>query len=288
MTRYLLIGSRGQLGSDLSKAFHGRGELVTWDHNEMDICETAKVRQGLEAVKPSVVINTAAFHKTDVCEQEYRRAFEVNGYAVGELARVCQAIGAKIVHFSTDYVFSGNSKRPLLETDATDPINAYGCSKRVGESLIEAWTSRYLIFRVSGLYGIAGSSGKGGNFVELMLKLARERKPIRVVDDQILTPTATSEVAATVWKLIDIDADGTYHCTNNGQCSWYEFAQEIFRLAKVDANLSPQTTQESGAKAKRPCFSVLQNKHLQEIGLDAMSDWRDALAQYMWRREFMQ
>jgi len=165
--------------------------------------------------------------------------------------------------------------------DPVDPVNIYGASKAAGEMIIRYIWPKHFIVRVSGLYGEAGFSGKGGNFVELMLRLAREGKAIKVVNDQTLTPTSTVAAARQIAALIDTDAYGTYHATCQGECTWYEFAAEIFRIACVKADLSPQTTAQSGAKATRPRYSVLMNDGLGTLGIDAMPTWQAVLTQYL-------
>jgi dTDP-4-dehydrorhamnose reductase len=281
MSRYLIIGAWGQLGTDLHKTFDHAGELIALSHQEIDVCDYTGCQRQLDRLRPDFVINLAAYHRVDECEDQYEKAFAVNAHAVGHLAKVCQDIGAVLVHFSTDYVFNGSRKIPWKETDPTDPLNAYGASKRAGESLLKMWCQRYFIFRVTGLYGVAGSSGKGGNFVQTMLRMARENRKIRVVDDQILTPTYTMDLARKVWEVIRTGQYGIYHCTNAGECSWYEFADQIFKQSRINANLSAQSTAESGAKARRPPYSVLAHENLAKLGLDDMPPWQDALARYL-------
>jgi dTDP-4-dehydrorhamnose reductase len=241
----------------------------------------ASVRQALGVFKPHVVINTAASHKVDMCEDEPDKSLAVNGVGPRNLALACRELDSTLVHLSTDYVFSGKKGLPYTESDPVDPVNVYGVSKVAGEMLARYLWSKHFIVRSCGLYGIAGSSGKGGNFVELMLRLAREGKDIRVVNDQTLTPTSTVALARQIVALIKTDTFGTYHATCQGQCSWYDFAAEIFRQASLFPNLAPQTTSQSGAKATRPTFSVLDNAALRSIRLDLMPTWQAALGDYL-------
>jgi dTDP-4-dehydrorhamnose reductase len=187
---------------------------------------------------------------------------------------------------STDYVFGGNKIRstPYAETDTPAPINVYGISKLAGELFVRYILDHYYILRVCGLYGVAGSAGKGGNFVELMLRLAKEGKAIKVVDDQRLTPTYTVNVAHQIAALIETKQYGLYHATNQGHCTWYEFAAEIFRQCGLSPDLSKAKTGDFGEKATRPAYSVLENKALQAIGLDRMRSWQEALAAYLAER----
>jgi dTDP-4-dehydrorhamnose reductase len=227
------------------------------------------------------VINTSAFHLVDAAEHDPERAFRVNAVGPRNLAMACRETGALLVHFSTDYVFSGRATRPYVEDDAADAVNVYGVSKAAGEMLLRHTWPRHLVVRTSGLYGVAGSSGKGGNFVETMLRLAAAARPIRVVSDQVLTPTPTAALALQVVRLVEAGAHGTYHATCQGACSWYEFAAEIFRQAGVEPVLEAQTTAESGAVALRPAYSVLRNGRLQDLGLDVMPPWPEGLSAYL-------
>jgi len=278
--RILLIGANGQLGSDLLK-LSGAHEVVARTHQELDIADVGKVQEEVRRVQPDVIINTAAFHKVDVCETEIGRAFEVNACGVRNLALAAREVAATLVHFSTDYVFEGNSSQPYTEEDIPNPINAYGVSKLAGEKLVRYLWSKSFVIRTCGLYGHAGSSGKGGNFVEMMLSKALRGESIRVVSDQRLTPTSTRELARKVIDLISTNHYGLYHVTSNGECSWYEFARAIFELKSITANLSPTTSREFNAAAGRPAYSVLQNRRLQHLGMDDLRDWRQALEEYL-------
>jgi len=231
-----------------------------------------------------VIINTAAFHKVDVCETEIMSSFEVNAYGVRNLALVAREAKAVLVHFSTDYVFDGTARVPYRESDFPNPINAYGISKLAGENFLKYLWEEFYIIRTCGLYGHAGSSGKGGNFVEMMLKKALNNERIQVVSDQRLTPTSTRELARKVSELVETRNYGVYHVTCQGECSWYEFAQEIFALRGVKANLTPTTSKEFRSAARRPSYSVLENAKLKELGMDDLKDWRVALQEYLENR----
>ena len=280
--RIALIGSNGQLAQDLAPALEENGHAVTGlTHAQIEVAELDSVRTALAPARPELVINTSAYHKVDEVEENPNKAFAVNAVGPRNLALVCRDLSAVLVHMSTDYVFSGRKGRPYVEDDPVDPVNIYGVSKVAGEMILRYLWPRHFIVRVSGLYGKAGSSGKGSNFVELMLRLAREGKPIKVVNDQTLTPTPTRAVARQIAALIGTDAYGTYHATCQSECTWYEFAAEIFRAAGVAADLSPQTTAQSGARASRPCNSVLDNEELRKRGIDVMPDWRRAVHEYI-------
>jgi dTDP-4-dehydrorhamnose reductase len=297
----LLIGANGQLGSDIVAAW-GAGttdnrqqtterqpgseqhELVALTHAEIEVTDPASVRAALDEHRPDLVINTSAFHNVDVCETEPERAFLVNAIAPMYVADACAEHGAVVMQISTDYVFSGKAGRAYTERDLPDAINVYGNAKAAGEQLIRTRHARHYIVRTSGLYGVAGSSGKGGNFVERMLQLARDGQEIRVVADQTLSPTFTADLAGKLFELVATGRYGTYHITNSGSTSWYDFARVIFECCDVDAKLSPTTTASFGAKAVRPEYSVLANEALAAAGIALLRPWREALGEYLVRK----
>jgi len=281
----VVIGATGQLGSDLVRTFDQPGELVALSTRDVDILDPARTRSILEALQPTCVINTAAYNLVDRAEDDGRSAFALNAEAVGTLAAVCQAAGARLVHFSTDYVFDGVKRTPYLETDSPQPVSVYGESKLAGERLALERCERSVIFRVCGLFGLAGSLGKGkGNFVETMLRLAREGRPLRVVSDQVLCPSYTLDLARKVWKVLPKVAHPIYHLTNAGQVSWYEFARRALELAGLTADLTPVTAAEYGARARRPAYSVLAHAHLAALGEDDLRPWDAALPAYVAER----
>ncbi len=236
--RVVVIGANGQLGTDLVKVLDDR-ELIPLSHSDLDICDFVYTRTRLSQIRPTVVINTAAFTRVDDCEDEVSKAFWVNAYAVRNLAQVCADLNCVLIHISTDYVFGGEKHTPYTEDDAPNPLNVYGVSKLAGEYFVRNICPKHFIIRTSGLYGVAGSSGKGGNFVETMIRLAQEGKPIRVVTDQVLTPTYTKDLSQKIKELSQTGAYGVYHITNSGQCSWYEFAAKIFELLDIEARFRP-------------------------------------------------
>jgi len=283
--KVVVIGSNGQLGHDLlAEADPALWDVTALTRADFDVCDSAAASAKLEALRPDLVIDLAAFHKTDLCEDQPGPTFAVNATAAHALAGEAARLGAGFVYVSTDYVFSGLEPTPRVETDLCAPQGIYGLSKFAGERLVAGANSNATIFRVSGLYGVAGASGKGGNFVETMLRLARDGKPLRVVNDQVLTPTFTVDLAQMIWRVLAVGQPGTYHCTSSGECSWYDFAAEIFRQAGLSVALSPQSTVESGAKAPRPAYSVLDNKALRALGLSDMRPWQSALADYLSRK----
>ncbi len=281
-----LIGTSGQLGTDIFKYFDKKGvEVYGLNHKDIEVGDPESVNRAMTGIDPDLIINTSAFHNVDLCEDEVMQAFKVNVLGVKNLVEACLKMDIGLMHFSTDYVFKGDKKEPYIETDCPDPINIYGISKLAGEAFINYKLEKYYIIRVSGLYGHAGSSGKGGNFIELMIRLAKEGKDIKVVDDQILTPTSTEDLSAKLYELIQSGNYGIYHMTNSGYCSWYEFTGEIFSLTGLSPNFKPVNSSVFGAKAKRPVFSAMDNYNLRKTGLEDMRNWKPALKDYIDNRD---
>jgi dTDP-4-dehydrorhamnose reductase len=279
-----LVGAAGQLGTDLAGAWgreHPADRVVALNHADLDVEDLDSVRKALLPIGAQLVVNTTAYNLVDAAEDDPMTAFRVNAIGPRNLAVAARELEAVLVHVSTDYVFSGSRRRPYVETDAVEPLGVYGASKAAGEMLVRAAWPRHLIVRTCGLYGVAGSRGKGGNFVDTMLRLGGSGAVIRVVEDQVLTPTHTADLAVQIARLAASGAKGTYHATCQGECSWYEFAAEIFRQAGLKPLLERQTTAEAGRPARRPPYSVLDNQGLRQLGVDAMPDWRQSLASYL-------
>jgi dTDP-4-dehydrorhamnose reductase len=249
-------------------------------HENLEIVNLDSVSSVLGAIKPSLVINTAAFHKVDDCEKNPGRAFEVNALGAANLAKAAETQGFNLVHVSTDYVFDGLKGSPYLETDAPHPLNTYAVTKVAGEHLVAANTARHYIVRSSGLYGHNRCRAKGRNFIDTMLAFAKEKPEIRVVEDEILTPTYTYHLAVQIRELAASGAYGLYHATNQGKCSWYEFAQAVFGFAGLTPNLLPTTVKNFASPIKRPSYSVLENASLQQLGIDHLPTWRESLKHY--------
>ena len=282
--KVVIIGANGQLGSDLLLALRDL-EVIPVTRPAIDVTDLASVQTVLSQHRPDVVINTAAFHRVDDIEDDPWPAFRVNALGAYHMALACREIGAALVHFSTDYVFDGRKTSPYVETDAPNPINAYGVSKLAGEHLVRYVLPHHYIIRTAGLFGVMGSSGKGGNFVETMIRLGREREVVRVVDDQVMCPTYTMDLATTVGQLIRTGRYGLYHITNTGACTWYTFARAIFEATGASARLEPTTTEAFGARADRPRYSVLAHTALLAAGLPDLRPWPEALAAYLEERQ---
>src|SRR5579871_4178013 len=248
--RYAVLGAAGQLGRDLCPRLPG--EVIPLSRSgtpAVDLARPESLRSLFEDVRPDVVINCAAYNFVDRAESEPQEAFAVNAWGVRELARLCRERDCLLVHFSTDYVFGLDPTRrqPWTEKDAPGPISVYGLSKLAGEYLVRSICPRHMVIRTCGLYGVWGSGGKGGNFVETMLRLAGQGKPLRVVDDQTCTPSYTVDVAESTLALLTAGRRGLCHVTNTGACSWHEFARATFELTGTSANLTSITSAEYGA-----------------------------------------
>jgi len=278
--RVAILGAGGQLGTDLQRV------LADWDvtpfrHADLDICNYGSARAALTEAGPDVVINAAAFVRVDDAETQVEDAFRVNAFAVRNLAQVCRDLDCTMVHVSTDYVFDGAKDSPYTEDDYPNPLNVYGASKLAGEYFVRNLCPRHFIVRSSGLYGFSGERRLGRNFVDSMLRMADDGKPIRVVNDQVLTPTYTKDLAAKIKQLLQTRGYGLYHVTNSGHCSWYEFAERAFSLSGLLPDFAPTTTEAYRSPARRPSYSVLSVTNVSRTtGID-MRPWSEALADYL-------
>lgn len=279
--RVLVTGGGGQLSSELEQALAGAAEVRAPARTELDVTDDDAVAAVFAELRPTVVFNCAAFHNVDVCEREEDRAFEVNARAVKRLAQRCGESGARLVSMSTNYVFDGTADVPYSEDDHPNPRNVYGISKLAGEHAALAYAPEALVVRTAGLYGLFGSVSKGGNFVTRMLARAREQGVLRVVDDQHLSPTFTSDLAAALIEAVERGVTGVVHLTNGGACSWHEFTEAIMDLAGVDVPVERITTSRGPGEIDRPLNGVLAPAASERVGLTPLRDWRDALEDYM-------
>jgi dTDP-4-dehydrorhamnose reductase len=274
-----VVGSNGQLGQDLMRLF---GEDATgFAHHDLDVTDEASVASAIGSLKPDWVLNTAAFHRVDDCEVNPTLTFAVNALGALNVARAAADVGSGVVFYSTDYVFGGQDRRhPYEEGDSPHPLSVYGTSKVAGEQLVMQANARHLVVRSAGLYGTA-TSRKGWTFPELMLNKARTEGVIRVVTDQVLSPTFTADLARKTKELIEHDAVGLFHLTNAGECSWFEFAQGALDLAGVEAKIEPIDTAQLQQRARRPSYSALATSRLEEAGLSPLRPWQEALSDYL-------
>lgn len=282
--RIAVLGSAGQLGRDLCPRLPG--EVIPLTRLHIDLAQPAGVSATLSALNLTALVNCAAYNFVDDAEAQPEAAFATNCWGVRALAAACRQLKIKLIHFSTDYVFGlENRSQPLTEDDPPGPVSIYGLSKLAGEYLVRSAAPQSLVIRTCGLYGVWGSGGKGGNFVETMLRLASSGKPLRIVSDQQCAPSYTVDVAAATAALIREDASGLYHVTNSQSCTWFEFASEIFRQAGLSPSLSPITSAEFGRPAKRPPYSVLSLQKLASTIIQTPRPWQAALAAYLVERQ---
>jgi dTDP-4-dehydrorhamnose reductase len=288
--KVLLLGANGQLGSDVHRLLSSKSELeiIPVYRKQLNVEQLQDIIPFLKQfAHVHVVINCIAFTNTDRCEDETLKATLINDLAVGYLAKFCQEKGILLFHMSTDYVFDGKKQQPYTEEDQPQPLNMYGLSKLAGEQAIQAYHGRYFIFRVSSLFGRSGASGKKGNFIETMLKLHDQSQPLSVIDDQYMSPTHTLDVANAIDRFIRSNEDqyGIYHCSGEGYCSWYEFAQQTFQLLNIDVSITPVSYKDYQTKAKRPQYSVLNNAKL-KYKYD-LPHWEDALKYYLQLKNYI-
>jgi dTDP-4-dehydrorhamnose reductase len=282
--RILVFGGWGQLGTDLAAAGAARGhELIRPTRAEADVTDAGAVEATVAAGRPDAVVDAAAFHKVELCEQEPERSFAVNAAGALHAARAARSVGARSVFVSTDYVFDGEKPHGYDEDHPVGPLSVYGASKAAGEFATRNACPDSLVVRGSGLFGHAGSSGKGGNFIETMLSKAAAGQPISVVDDQFFAPSGTRDMAERILMLLERRVPpGVYHVANAGSCSWYGFAREAFRLAAVDADLSPRPAGQQAVR--RPRSSILLDTRGPALGLPPMRPWEEALGWYLENR----
>jgi dTDP-4-dehydrorhamnose reductase len=278
-----VIGANGQLGSDVVRAFENNGDDVyAMTHSDIEVDYIDSVFDGLRNLQPEIVVNTAAMHHVEKCEMEPEEAYAVNAVGPKNLAAVGNDLGFVLVHISTDYVFDGTKGTPYDEDDIARPLNVYGETKLQGEQFVRSEMDKYFILRTSALYGTSPCRGKSArNFIQLMLKLAKERGEVRVVDSEVVTPTSTAELAEQILVLSRADRYGLYHATPEGSCSWFEFARTIFSLTNTQASLRVASPGEFPAKTPRPKYSVLENRALKIQGLNRFGTWQTGLETYV-------
>jgi dTDP-4-dehydrorhamnose reductase len=277
--RVVVIGSTGQLGTDLVEAFqsHGAYEVVPLTRAQADCTDAESVRKAVLRVRPPVVVNCAGFVQVDECEEQPQQAFTVNALGALHVARACAEADSLCVYISSDYVFDGSKAGHYTESDSAYPVNVYGASKLAGEILVRQTVPHWLIVRAASLFGRTGARSKGGNFVETILAKAKMREPLRIVNDVRMSPTYTVDAAMALVGLVEVGTNGIVHLTNDGACTWYEFAQQIVDLVGLRASIDPVSSKEYPTPARRPKNCVLQS----ERSLVKLRSWKDALKAYL-------
>jgi len=280
-----VAGANGQLGSDIvgaASAMGGALETLALTRRDLDVGDVDAIPSVLSKYKFDVLVNCTGYHKTDEVERHATEAFRINAHAVAAMAKACKARGARFVQISTDYVFDGQAGRPYSEADAVKPVNVYGASKLLGETLaLREFAEGTLIARVASLFGVAGSSGKGGNFVETILRKAKETGEVRVVNDINMSPTYTADAARVILTLLKKEAPtGVYHVVNSGSATWFEFAKRIVEDAGVRASVIPTISNEYPTTAMRPHYTVMDNWKSSQIAGE-IPHWKDALRRYL-------
>ncbi|MEN6321450.1 MAG: dTDP-4-dehydrorhamnose reductase [Syntrophaceae bacterium] len=275
--KILILGYKGMLGSDLVLRLIGSHDVIGRDIEDFDIASADACEHIISDAEPDVVINAAAYTDVDGCESNKELCFSVNAEGVKNIAVICKDKGIKIVHFSTDYVFNGKKETPYLEDDLCDPINVYGCSKLAGEQYLQQYSNNYLLIRSSWLYG-----RNGKNFVRTIVEKARTEKSLKIVDDQVGSPTFTWDLARAVQLLVEGQYNGIFHITNRGHCSWYEFAQKIVKFSSAnDVAVYPITSDVLSRPANRPSYSVLGCRKFIESTGKTMRYWQVALGDFI-------
>ena len=281
--RVFVTGVKGQLGHDVMNELAKRGhEGIGVDIEEMDITDAESVRKVITEANPDVVIHCAAWTAVDLAEDDDKKekVHQVNAVGTENIAKVCHALDCKMIYISTDYVFDGQGTRPWEPDDHREPLNAYGQSKYEGELAVEELVKKFFIVRIAWVFGVNGK-----NFIKTMLRVGKERGAVSVVDDQIGSPTYTYDLARLLVDMIQSDKYGRYHATNEGLCSWYDFAVEIFKQAGMDVKVTPVSTAEYTAaypgQAKRPMNSRISKEKLSDNGFERLPSWQDAVGRYL-------
>ena len=276
--KVLVTGVKGQLGYDVVRELQSRGhEAIGVDIEEMDITDETAVSRVMEETAPETVIHCSAFTAVDRAEEEQELCYTVNVEGTENIAKMCQKLGCKMLYLSTDYIFSGEGQRPWEPEDTPSPLNAYGQSKYQGEVALRQYVDKYFIVRISWVFGI-----NGNNFIKTMLRLGKENGAVKVVDDQIGSPTYTFDLAKLLVDMIETEQYGAYHATNEGICSWYEFAKEIFQEANMkEVTVTPVSSEEFPVKAKRPKNSRMSKEKLVQNGFSLLPSWQDAVKRYI-------
>jgi dTDP-4-dehydrorhamnose reductase len=279
--KVLLTGAAGQLGTEMCTLLQRNGVIVTpLTRDLLDLRDPESIRAWIRAIRPDWVVNTAAYHRTDECEDHPEEAFLVNATAVFRLAAESAEAGARFVHFSTDYVFDGRKGAPYTEEDPPNPLNVYGTSKYAGEVLAHIALPESLIIRTSGMFGVTGTRQKGGNFIDRIAERARRGESLKIVADVRFSPTYAEDLAEYVFRLMREGAKGIFHIVNQGEATWAEFGRAALAALGIRARVEEISLKEAGARAKRPCYSVLAMNRLREVVKQLPRSWPEALQHY--------
>ncbi|MCS7266178.1 MAG: dTDP-4-dehydrorhamnose reductase [Armatimonadetes bacterium] len=280
MPYFVVLGASGQLGSEILNLLP-KEETLALTREQLDITDFIKVQAVLKEARPKVVFNCTGFVRVDDAEERTKEAWEVNALAVLFLAKVSAELNATIVNISTDYVFDGRKGAPYTELDVPNPLSVYGVTKLAGEFFAKAYCPKHFIVRTAGLYGKRGSRAKGGSFVDRILQKAKSGEPLKVVSDQVTSPTYARDLASHLVKLVETEKFGLYHIANRGYCSWHEFATTIIQIANLNVPVEPIRSDQIPLKAKRPSFSALVSVRLLSAGLPPLRHWHDALTEFL-------
>jgi len=285
MEKIAIIGANGQLGSDIYLSLKENYNVIPLLHKNIEITQMDSVISCLSKVHPDIIINTAAYHDLDKCEKYPENAFLVNAIGLRNLSIWCKRNNSILIHISTDYVFDGQKNKPYIEGDFTRALNTYGITKLAGEFYILSMLERYIIIRTTGLYGTHVCRGKSSkNFVEMFLELIEDKVIVEFEGEEICTPTFTENLAEQIKFIIKTNEFGIFHATNKGSCSWFEFAEEIIKQTNSVTKLIKRERKESASNIIRPKYTVLENRHLNGLGINRMLDWKVALNEYLSKR----
>ncbi|WP_022793407.1 dTDP-4-dehydrorhamnose reductase [Marinococcus halotolerans] len=276
--KVLITGGNGQLGRALKQLFEEDYEVISYGKDELDVSNYNEVKKAIRLNLPNIIIHTAAYTDVEGAEDLNKKelAYLVNSFGTRNVAIEAEYANAKLIYISTDYVFDGEHIKKINEFTSTNPLNSYGLSKLEGENFVKNFHSKFFIVRTSWVFGHGGK-----NFVNTMLNLSKSKDELRIVNDQIGSPTYAIDLANSIKQFSSSNLYGTYHVTNSGECSWYEFAKEIFRIKNIEINIIPVTSQEFPTKARRPKYSVLENLSLKLNNFEAMPHWKNALLRYL-------
>jgi dTDP-4-dehydrorhamnose reductase len=274
--KIIVTGASGQIGSDLVTTLQNKHEVFGLNRNQLDVTDSYECLSVVESIQPDVIIHCAAYTSVDLAETEKEKVFLVNAMGTRNIAIAAEKVQAKVCYISTDYVFDGRTDKPYQEKDQTDPQSVYGKSKLAGEEFIQTICSKFFIVRTSWVFGLHGN-----NFVKTMIKLASEKDSIKVVKDQVGSPTYTLDLSHFLSDLIETEKYGIYHATNSGHCSWYEYAKAVFEESNIAVEVVPCSTSEFPRPAPRPSYSVLEHSSIRSNGFIDLRHWRIALQQYI-------